>query len=88
MYQGATWARYVSTGNLLVLHKQTLFAVPFRPDRLEISGTPTPMLEGVTQAIGGRALFDSSLAGTAMYQSGGAAGGAFTLQWLDGEGKT
>ncbi|MBM3812929.1 MAG: hypothetical protein FJW20_14995 [Acidimicrobiia bacterium] len=69
VHKGAAWGRYLPTGHLIFLHKGTLFAVPFSLDRLEAGGSPSPILEGVSESIG-RAYFEYSLTGTAVYQSG------------------
>jgi serine/threonine-protein kinase len=42
--------RFLPTGHLLFARKGTLMAVPFDPDRLELRGTPVPVLEDVMQA--------------------------------------
>ena len=89
VYQGATWARYLSTGHLILLHKATLFAVPFDLGRLEALGAPSPVLEEMAHfGAGGRAQFDYSLTGAAVFRTGGAVTGRFTIQWLDRAGKT
>ncbi|MBK5294793.1 MAG: serine/threonine-protein kinase, partial [Acidobacteriia bacterium] len=87
VYQAGGWARYLPTGHLIVQNKGTLFAMPFHLDRLEAAGTPTPVLEDVATFVGGRAQFDYSLTGTAVYQRGGAGMQGRTIQWMDSSGK-
>ncbi len=87
VYKGAAWARYLPTGHLILLRKGTLFATPFHLDRLETSGTPSPLLEDVASSIGGRALFDYSLTGSAVYQRGGSDQTIRIIQWMDSSGK-
>ena len=87
VYQGAGWARYLPTGHLILVNKETLFAVPFHPDRLETAGAPVPVLEGASRSFAGRVQFDSSFTGAAVYQRGGSEG-KWTIQWLDSAGKT
>jgi len=87
--RGGTFGRYLPSGHLIYVNRGTLFAVPFDVDRLEVRGTPVPILEqvGYTSAYGS-AQFDFSETGTLVYQSGGTGQGLFTVQWLDAAGKT
>jgi Tol biopolymer transport system component len=92
LVRGGTYGRYLPTskgsGHLVYINKGTLFAVPFDPDTLDVRGTPTPLLEGVSySAANGAGQFDLSRGGTLVYRSGAAGGGLTTLQWLDGAGK-
>jgi serine/threonine-protein kinase len=75
---------------LVYLNKGTLFAVPFDPGKLEVHGTPSPVLEDVAyNTANGSAQFDFSRNGTLVYRGGGAiAGNLVTVQWLDASGKT
>jgi serine/threonine-protein kinase len=99
LQRGGTFGRYLpasngpapnGTGHLVYINKGTLFAVPFDPDKLEVRGTPSPVLEEVAYStINGSAQFDFSRNGTLLYRGGGAAGGNLvTVQWLDAAGKT
>jgi eukaryotic-like serine/threonine-protein kinase len=73
---------------LVYINQGTLFAVPFDPEKLEVRGTPSPVLEQVAySALLGSAQFDFSQNGTLVYRSGGAGGGLFTVTWLDSAGK-
>ncbi len=49
----ATDARYLPPGRLLFMRVGTLFAVPFDPVRLEVTGEPVALLDGVAQALTG-----------------------------------
>jgi Tol biopolymer transport system component len=40
-------ARYLSSGHLVYITREAVFARPFNPDRLEFTGPPFPVLEGV-----------------------------------------
>jgi serine/threonine-protein kinase len=93
MLSGGYFGRYMETskgsGYLVYIHQRTLFGVPFDPARLEIRGTPTPLLEdvaGSSQTAGGQ--FDFSRNGTFVYLSGKSSSGTWTLAWLDSAGKT
>ena len=94
LQRGGTFGRYIpapdGTGHLVYINKGTLFAVPFDPDKLEVHGTPSPVLGEVAYSSGsGSAQFDSSRNGTLVYRSGGAEGAnLFIVDWLDAAGKT
>jgi len=51
--RNATDARYVASGHLVFLREGRLFAVPFDPDRLEVTGNEVPVLQTVAQALTG-----------------------------------
>jgi hypothetical protein len=92
--RGGTFVRYLpasnGAGHLVYINKGTLFAVLFDPDKLEVRGTPSPVLEEVAYStLTGFAEFDFSRNGTLVYRSGGAGGAdLLTVQWLDAAGKT
>jgi serine/threonine-protein kinase len=89
LVRGATWGRYLGSGHLVYVNKGTLFAVPFDSDRLEVHGTPTPVLEDVAyDSALGSALIDFSHTGMLVYQNSKQAGGLVTVQWLDRSGNT
>jgi serine/threonine-protein kinase len=86
--RGGYFGRYLPSGHLVYMHQGTLFAVPFDVDRLEVRGTPAPVLEDMagTASIGnGR--FDFARNGTFVYLSGKSAQ-AWPVVWLDSAGKT
>ena len=85
---GGYYARYLPSGHLLFLQNGTLFAVPFDLDRLEETGHPLPVLEGVkSNPTSGGADFDVSTTGTLVYLPRRNTD-ATSLQWMDREGKT
>ncbi|MBV8842793.1 MAG: PD40 domain-containing protein [Bryobacterales bacterium] len=89
LVRDATWGRYLASGHLVYINKGTLYAVPFDPERLEVHGTPTPVLEDVAyDSALGSALIDFSHTGVLVYQSGKQAGGLVTVQWMDQSGNT
>ena len=86
--RGGTFGRYLPSGYLIYVNQGTLFAVPFDLDRLEVHGTPAPVLDQVGYNLtSGTAQFDFSQTGTMIYRSGDAGGGLLTVQWLDAAGK-
>jgi len=89
LVRGGTFGRYLPSGHLVYVNRGTLFAVPFDLDRLEVRGTPAPVLDQIGyNAAQGSAQLDISQTGTLIYRSGGAGGGLLTVAWLDGAGKT
>jgi Tol biopolymer transport system component/tRNA A-37 threonylcarbamoyl transferase component Bud32 len=93
LQRGGTFGRYLpgtnGIGHLVYVSKGTLFAVPFDPEKLEVLGTPSPVLEDVAYNNAGSARFDLSRNGTLVYRGGGAGDSVlFTVQWLDATGKT
>ena len=70
--RGGRDARYVETGHLVYARSGTLLAVPFDLDRLEVTGGPVPLVEGVRDAGGttGATHFSLSGDGTLVYVPG------------------
>jgi serine/threonine-protein kinase len=89
LVRGGTWGRYLTSGHLVYVNNGTLFAVPFDPDRLEMHGTPAPVLEEVAySAASGFAQIDFSRTGSLVYRSSKSGTGLVTIQWLDETGTT
>jgi serine/threonine protein kinase/Tol biopolymer transport system component len=86
LQHGGTYGRYLPSGHLVYVSKSTLFAVPFDLDKLEVYGSPAPVLQ-VASTQFGAAQFDFSQNGTLIYRIGGATGGLRMLCWLDSAGK-
>ena len=85
--EGGTLARYASSGHLVYARSGSLLAVPFDVKRLEVTGNPRTVLEGVTKNFGGFAAFSLSESGTIAYIPGGASGVTGRLVWVDREGR-
>jgi serine/threonine protein kinase/Tol biopolymer transport system component len=80
-------AEYASPGYLLFMHEHTLMAQPFDAGRLELTGEPAVIADGLaTNMNNGTAGFSSSDAGMLAYWTGGNIG-ATNLQWISREGK-
>jgi serine/threonine-protein kinase len=78
-----------STGHLLYIDQGVLFGVPFDPVRLEMHGTPAPVIEDVAADVGtAGGQFDISQNGTLVYLAGKTAAQKWTAVWLDSSGKT
>jgi serine/threonine-protein kinase len=93
LQQGGYFARYVASGHILYIREGTLFALPFDLGRLEATGPPAPVLEGVeTNPAGGAsgaAQVAISATGTLVYVPGAVNGGAASpMLWMDHTGKT
>ena len=75
-------ARYVRTGHLVYARAGVLFAVPFDLRRVEVTGQPVPMVEGVSRSVGNSqwaAQFSISETGSLIYVAGPAASSPFQL---------
>ena len=94
LQRGGTFGRYLpasnGTGHLVYINKGTLFAVPFDLEKLEVRGTPSPVLEEVaySTAIGSPS---SIFRETERWYTAAAErrkADLVTVQWLDAAGKT
>ncbi len=72
LHRGGTFPRYASSGHLLYARETTLFAIPFDADRIEPTGEPSPVIEGVRRLGSGVALFAMAEDGTLVYVPGDA----------------
>jgi eukaryotic-like serine/threonine-protein kinase len=87
LLQDGSQAQFVQSGHLVYAAAGTLRAVAFDLDRLEVIGTPVPVLPQVVTLPTGVAEFDIARNGTLAYISGGAgATPARTLVWVDRQG--
>jgi predicted Ser/Thr protein kinase len=89
--RGGYYGRYLPSGHLVYLHQGVLFGVKFDLRRLEVRGTPVPLLDdlGATQFTGGGQFdFSGSLSGpgTFVYAAGKMTSQTWQLAWLDGSG--
>jgi serine/threonine-protein kinase len=85
---GGFYVRYLPSGHLVYMHAGTLFAVPFDLRRLEVTGQPTPILEGVGASPGvGGAQFSFSENGSIAYVASGGRGQNVSIYWMDRAGK-
>jgi len=81
--------RYVATGHLVYAALDgSIRAVPFDPQRLEVTGGPVPLVEGVAVSGSGAANFSVSQGGRLVYVPGATtvAIDAWQLVWVDREG--
>jgi Tol biopolymer transport system component len=86
--RGGFYARYLPSGHVVYMHEGTLFAVPFDLKRLEVTGQPAPILEGVLTTPGyAGAQFSFSETGSIAYIAGRSVGVNVSIYWMDREGK-
>jgi len=87
LVEGGTYPRYSPSGHLLYAHDGKIFAIRFDPERLETSGEPFQVLEGMLMSRNtGAANYDVSASGDLAYIPGVCDGGARTLVWVDRNG--
>ena len=85
---GGFYGRYVPSGYLIYMHEDTLFAAAFDAERLEVTGQPAPILEGVVNNSNtGGAQFSFSEAGNLAYVPGRGFATVGAIYWLERDGK-
>jgi serine/threonine-protein kinase len=89
VFEGATQAGYAATGHLVYALPGTgnLMAVSFDVERLEVSGSPIPILEGVRYNLPGRVDYTFSDDGTLVYIPGGEGSRKGAPVWVDRDGE-
>jgi serine/threonine-protein kinase len=88
LHRGGSNARYVGSGHLVYVREATLFAAPFDLGRLELTGSPAPILEGIaSNPFHGSAQFDVSANGLLVYLGGGQQLYRYSMVWVDRDGK-
>jgi serine/threonine-protein kinase len=71
LHRGGAYARWVPSGHLVYLRENTLFAMPFDVRRMEATGSPAPIVQGVTaNSANGGSQYSFSQNGTLAYVSG------------------
>ena len=78
--------RYASTGHLVFMRDNALWAVRFSPTTLQVSGDAVPVVEGVGRQQA-TALFDLAANGTIVYAPAQAERNALALVWVDRDGR-
>jgi eukaryotic-like serine/threonine-protein kinase len=73
LLEGGYYARYVPTGHIVYAKAESLYAVPFDLEKLEVTGNPVSILKGLSleQFLGRIAQFAFSGNGTLVYVPGG-----------------
>jgi serine/threonine-protein kinase len=87
--RGGYYGRYLPSGYLVYVHQGVLFGVPFDPARLEVRGTPVPLVQDVAaNGLSGGGQFDFSASGSLVYLAGKVSGQAWQVAWLGSSGRT
>jgi serine/threonine-protein kinase len=90
LQRGAVKGLYAETGHVVYVRRDgALLALPFDLDRLEATGTPVPLREGVSLREGVFALIALSREGTLVYRTGavGSLVPTYRMVWVDREGR-
>ena len=83
-----SFPRYVSTGHIVFVRIDGLWAVPFDLERVEVTGPALPVVEGVDVGAAGRGQFAVAGNGVLVYVPGSpGAEGRRTLVWVDRQGR-
>ena len=88
--EGALSAQYVSSGHLIYARGDgSLLALPFNPRSLEVTGSPTPVMEGIEISFGLLPQFAVSLDGTLVARTGSIGGiNQYQALWVDRAGRS
>jgi eukaryotic-like serine/threonine-protein kinase len=87
LIKGATHPRYAPSGHLVYAQGATLMAVPFDLQRLQVTGTAVPVVEGVLQSTtSGAAQYSLSATGSLVYIPGGVQADQRKLMWVTRNG--
>jgi len=88
LLDGGMSARYSPSGHLVYARAGSLVAVPFDVDKLEVTGNPIVVIDGVSMSpIGGNAEFSLSRDGALLYAPGGMEGIDRQVVWVDRQGR-
>jgi Tol biopolymer transport system component len=67
LIKGGTHPHYLASGYLAYAHAGALWAAPFDPRRLAVTGAPTRLIEGLAASVDGAAQFGASQTGSIVY---------------------
>jgi serine/threonine-protein kinase len=88
LVEGGSSARYSPSGHLIYARAGKLLAVTFDAERLEVTGQPFPVADGVFMSSNtGMAAYSISAAGRLVYAAGPVERGARVPVWVDRQGK-
>ncbi len=89
LFKGGSNPKFVSTGHVIYARGASLYAVPFDLRRLEITGQPAPVMDGVhASAEYGFADFSLAANGSLAYIPGGLRESDRSVVWVDSQGRT
>ncbi len=84
LVRGGTFGRYIASGHLVYINQGTLYAVAFDLTRLEVLGSPVPVVSNVAyNPIFGFGQYDFSQTGILAYRRSSSRG-EVTAKWLNG----
>src|SRR5216683_1528619 len=87
LVQVGTNPRYAHSGHLVYVKEGSLMAVPFDPQRLEVTGTAVSVVEDVLQSpTTGAAQYSISTSGSLVYVAGGVQAAQSRLVWVSRSG--
>jgi serine/threonine-protein kinase len=88
LVRGGSFGRYLPTGHIMFARGTSLYAVPFDPGAIEVTGPPLPVLEGgMLNRMSGTANFEVSGNGILIYTPVGPRSGLNNrLVWIDRAG--
>jgi Tol biopolymer transport system component len=89
LLKGGSYGRYVPSGHLVYVSKAALFAVPFDLSRLEVTGSPAPVVQNVFwNPTEGAAQYTFSSTGVLSYLRGGPEVATYPIVSVDRRGGT
>jgi serine/threonine-protein kinase len=87
LIQAGTHPRYAPSGHLVYMQAGSLMAVPFDLERLEVTGTAVPVVQGVLQSTPNwAAQYSFSATGSLVYVPGGLQAAQCRLVWVNRNG--
>src|SRR5262249_33734250 len=78
--------RWSPTGHIIYVSGTSLWALPFDPDRLRVTGSPTVVLDGVGLKVAGASSFSIARDNGSLAYASAAAADRF-VAWIDAAGK-
>jgi serine/threonine-protein kinase len=86
LMEGVSYARYLASGHLAWVARQTLFVAPFDLQRLELTGPEVPIVEDIAPSMYAGADFDVSNTGTLVFRRK-PGGRVSTVNWMNRSGQ-
>jgi serine/threonine-protein kinase len=87
IFKGGTYARYIPTGHLIYGRNETLYAVRFDPEKLQMIGPHIPIISGVMTPQSWSAQFTVSPDGSLAYIPVKARSSELRPVWVDRQGQ-
>lgn len=87
--EGGGFAQYAPSGHIVYARGDSIWAVPFDANRLEVTGQPVAVAKGgMFDTVSARANFGFSQTGVLIYVPGGPVPYNYTLHWIDRRGRS